>query len=158
MLPAFVVPSGSMEPTLRPGDRILVERLPAWAGGSALHRGDVVVLDGRRAFLDQPDGTPLQQVGREVASFLGIGAGTDYVKRVVGLPGDRVRCCDSAGRLVVDGTPVDEPYSSPATGPARSPSTSPSPRARVGDGRPPQRLDRLARLPRRAGGRHGPPG
>lgn len=110
VLPAFVVPSGSMEPTLLPGDRVLVLRLPGWAGGGAVHRGDVVVFDGRRAFLDRTDGTPVQRLGREVASFLGIGAGTDYVKRVVGLPGDRVRCCDASGRLVVDGVPVDEPY------------------------------------------------
>ncbi|GAA1890151.1 signal peptidase I [Lapillicoccus jejuensis] len=117
VLPAFVVPSGSMEPTLQPGDRVLVLRLPGGAG-AGLHRGDVVVFDGRRAFLDQPDGTPLQRLGREVASFLGVGAGTDYVKRVVGLPGDRVRCCDSAGRLVVDGVPVDEPYLFPGDRPS----------------------------------------
>ena len=80
----FAVPSASMAPTIEPGDRLLVNRLDR----GELRRGDLVVFDGARVF----------------------GSPSDYVKRVIGLPGDRVRCCDEAGRLTVNGAPLDEPY------------------------------------------------
>ena len=93
----FSIPSGSMENTLRPGDRILVDRL-----SYRLHdvrRGDVVVFDGTEAF-----------------GSLNGGRTTDYVKRVVGLAGDHVVCCDDQGRITVDGRPLDEPPTcTPAT-------------------------------------------
>jgi signal peptidase I len=85
----FSIPSGSMENTLRPGDRILVDRL-----SYRLHdvrRGDAVVFDGTEAF-----------------GSLNGGRTTDYVKRVIGLPGDHVVCCDDQGRITVDGRPLDE--------------------------------------------------
>ncbi len=85
----FSIPSGSMENTLRPGDRILVDRL-----SYRLHdvrRGDAVVFDGTQAF-----------------GSLNGGGTTDYVKRVVGLPGDHVVCCDDQGRITVNGRPLDE--------------------------------------------------
>jgi signal peptidase I len=93
LVQSFSVPSGSMEPTIEPGDRLLVNRL---VRGDGLHRGDIVVFDGTTAFpASGPDGTT---------------AATDYVKRVIGLPGDHVVCCDATTRLVVNGVPLDEPY------------------------------------------------
>ena len=86
VLTTYTVPSASMAPTLRSGDRILVDRLtPRWRG---LQRGDVVVFDGA-AF-----GT----------------ADRAYVKRVIGVGGDRVRCCDGRDRLTVNGRALAEPY------------------------------------------------
>jgi signal peptidase I len=97
----FAIPSGSMENTLRPGDRVLVDRLSLhWR---AVHRGDVVVFDGTEAF-----------------GSLDHGGTTDYVKRVIGLPGDRVACCDAAGRVTVNGVPLDEShYLYPGDAPSR---------------------------------------
>ena len=95
----FSIPSGSMENTLRPGDRILVDRL-----SYRLHdvrRGDAVVFDGTEAF-----------------GSLNGGGTTDYVKRVVGLPGDHVVCCDEQGRITVNDTPVDERYVHPGDRPS----------------------------------------
>ena len=85
----FSIPSGSMEDTLRPGDRVLVDRLSLhWRG---VHRGEVVVFDGTEAF-----------------GSLDHGGTTDYVKRVIGLPGDHVVCCDAQGRVTVNGTALRE--------------------------------------------------
>ena len=111
LVQSFVIPSGSMEPTLQVGDRVLVSRLVTRFGG--IHRGDVLVFDGTGVFDPTPAGptSRLAQSGRTLAAALGVPVGErDYVKRVVGLPGDRVVCCDPAGRITVDGEPVDEPY------------------------------------------------
>ncbi|MGH3165587.1 MAG: signal peptidase I [Trebonia sp.] len=80
--PDYTVPSTSMVPTLQPGMRIFVAR------GTDVRRGDVVVFD-------IPPGTS------------GIASGL-YVKRLIGLPGDRVACCDSAGDVTVNGKALDE--------------------------------------------------
>ncbi|MFF2203797.1 signal peptidase I [Streptomyces sp. NPDC058145] len=80
----FQIPSGSMEQGLRIGDRVLVNKL-AYRFGAQPLRGDVVVFDGTGYFGD-----------------------ADYIKRVAGLEGDHVVCCDKEGRLEVNGRPVDE--------------------------------------------------
>ncbi|GAA3752714.1 signal peptidase I [Streptomyces tremellae] len=78
----YTVPTGSMTPTVDAGDKVLAQRI----SGSAVRRGDVVV------FKDAEWGElPL-------------------VKRVVGVGGDTVACCDKQGRLTVNGTALDEPY------------------------------------------------
>jgi len=111
LVQAFVIPSDSMQPLLHVDDRVLVSRLDYRLGD--VHRGDVIVFDGAGVF-DAP-GTPsrssLAAAGRAVASAFGAPVGEhDYVKRVIGLPGERVRCCDASGRLEIDGVPLDEPY------------------------------------------------
>ncbi|MEU6195441.1 signal peptidase I [Streptomyces sp. NPDC047061] len=80
----FQIPSGSMEQGLRIGDRVLVNKL-AYRFGAGPRRGDVVVFDGSGYFGD-----------------------ADYIKRVVGVGGDHVVCCDKKGRIEVNGRSVDE--------------------------------------------------
>ncbi|MFJ8086087.1 signal peptidase I [Streptomyces sp. NPDC096205] len=80
----FQIPSGSMEQGLRVGDRVLVNKL-AYRFGADPQRGDVVVFDGTGYYGD-----------------------ADYIKRVVGVGGDHVVCCDREGRIEVNGRPVDE--------------------------------------------------
>ncbi|MFJ8602731.1 signal peptidase I [Streptomyces shenzhenensis] len=80
----FQIPSGSMEGGLRIGDRVLVNKL-AYRFGAEPQRGDVVVFDGTGYFGD-----------------------ADYIKRVVGVGGDHVVCCDKDGRIEVNGRAVDE--------------------------------------------------
>jgi signal peptidase I len=87
----FRIPSASMAPTLRTGDRVLVNKL-VYRFGNLPERGDVVVFDGRGSFV------------REDQSR------ADYVKRVIAVGGDRVRCCDTRGRVEVNGEPVTERY------------------------------------------------
>ncbi|MFC8368723.1 signal peptidase I [Streptomyces sp. NPDC057238] len=94
----FQIPSGSMEHGLRVGDRVLVNKL-AYRFGAGPQRGDVIVFDGTGYFGD-----------------------ADYVKRVVGVGGDHVVCCDGEGRIRVNGRSVDEsgflfPGDSPSTVP-----------------------------------------
>ena len=103
----FFVPSGSMRPLLQEDDRILVEKASYW-GGSPVERGDVVV------FAD-PDGKwlgPLVEQPTRVQKVLGgLGlypTGGHLVKRVIGVGGDHVVCCDSKGRIRVNDVPLDE--------------------------------------------------
>jgi signal peptidase I len=111
LVQSFVVPTTSMQPTLRAGDRVLVSRLDYRLG--KVRRGDVIVFDGGGVF-DQAQpasSTGLARAGRALASALGAPVGErDYTKRVIGLPGDRVVCCDIAGRLTVNGTTLSESY------------------------------------------------
>jgi signal peptidase I len=122
LVQSFYIPSGSMEPTLTPEDRILVNKV---GGASSLERGDLVVFDGTRTFADRaggPGSGPASAVGRvmgSMASRLSTHLNeSDYVKRVVGLPGDHVVCCDSTGLLTVNGAAVNEPYLFPGDSPS----------------------------------------
>ncbi|MFI0929068.1 signal peptidase I [Streptomyces sp. NPDC021012] len=108
----FLIPSRSMEPTLQVGDRILVNKLAYRFGGEPA-RGDVVVFDGTGSFVrEQPRGNPVTGLLHDGAAALGLAEPdeTDFVKRVVGVGGDRVVCCDRNGRLTVNGVPVEERY------------------------------------------------
>ena len=103
----FTVTSASMRPTLEPGDRLLVLKT------TSIEVGDIVVLDGTRllgAGSDAGSGGAVSALGRA----LGAEPATAYVKRVIGVPGDRVVCCTDDGRLLRNDVPLDEPY---ATGP-----------------------------------------
>ncbi|MDH4111842.1 MAG: signal peptidase I [Actinomycetota bacterium] len=104
---AYFIPSSSMVPTLREGDRILVCRICLRLDD--VDRGDVIVFEG-------PDGiSPHRGVLGGALHWLGETLGVaspphdDFVKRVAGLPGDTVEI-DRTGALFVDGEPVDEPY------------------------------------------------
>ncbi len=114
LVQSYVVPTASMEPTIHPGDRVLVSRLAYRIGD--LKRGDVIVFNGAGVF--EPDIAParsgLAAAGRAVATALSLPIGSqDYLKRVIGLPGDRVVCCDPQGRVSVNGQPLNETYLHP---------------------------------------------
>ena len=105
----FAIPTGSMENTLQPGDRVLVNKLVYRFRDIA--RGDVVVFSGQGSWgpdAPPPPGNPLVRFWDGVTNLIGISApGTDYIKRVIGVPGDHVACCD-AGRVTVNGVPLSE--------------------------------------------------
>jgi signal peptidase I len=108
---SFVIPSSSMESTLEVGDRVLVSRWSSRFG--EVQRGDVVVFNGEGVFspVRAEPRSGLAKIGRSVASGLGVPVGEhDYVKRVIGLPGEHVVCCDAQSRITVDGVPLEEPY------------------------------------------------
>jgi signal peptidase I len=116
---AFYIPSDSMEQTLHGctgchGDRVMVNKLSYDIHG--IHRGDVVVFDGKDNYQDQAPvstvtGNPVQRALHHAADWVGLAPeGTDYIKRVIGLPGDRVMCCDDQGRVLVNGHALDETY------------------------------------------------
>ena len=107
----FGIPSRSMEQTLLVGDRILVDRTTT---PDEVRRGDIIVFDAAEAFnLRAPERGLVQTLVDSVESIFGKGQPTDYVKRVIGLPGDRVRCCTPDGRLEVNRVAVTETYIPP---------------------------------------------
>lgn len=107
--PVYLIPSGSMEPTLQSGDRVRVEA--AAAGGQGLQHGDVVVFDGAGSLAPYRSAGSLERGLEDVARWWGVGAAEDvFVKRVLALPGDRLECCAPDGRLLRNDEPLDEPY------------------------------------------------
>ena len=100
----FFVPSLSMQPLFVADDRILVEKVSYWNGD--VRRGDVVVFEDRDDWLTVQ---PLLNSVQRALSTIGLyPTGGHLVKRVVGVGGDRVRCCDQEGRVTVNGVPLDE--------------------------------------------------
>nr|WP_221243514.1 signal peptidase I [Micrococcus sp. TA1] len=105
----YLIPSGSMEPLLREGDRISVDR-EAYAS-APVERGDVVVVDGEGSFAPYDSRPAPVRWGGDALQWLGLAPDTTaYVKRVAGVGGDTVSCCTAAGLLEVDGRPVPEYY------------------------------------------------
>ncbi|MGF1428565.1 signal peptidase I [Kitasatospora sp. LaBMicrA B282] len=123
----FVIPSGSMEQTIRIGDRVLVDKFTPWFGATP-QRGDVVVFKDPGGWLEgSPSADRSGPVGRAIKnafSFVGLLPSSneqDLIKRVIGVGGDTVACCDAQGRVTVNGTPIDEPYLAPGNPPSRIP-------------------------------------
>ena len=115
---SFWIPSGSMENTLVPGDRVVVSKLTP--GPMALQRGDVVVFHDPGHWLDIPHTTRSGVSGAVVSGlqFLGLypSGDNDLIKRVIGLPGDQVKCCNTRGQVTVNGVGLSEPYIYPGGG------------------------------------------
>jgi signal peptidase I len=107
---AFYIPSGSMENTLEINDRVLVNKVVYHI--RSIHRGDIVVFNGDGSWDPGPvptEGNFLQQFASGFASMFGFGhPGDILIKRVIGLPGDHVACCDAEGRVTVNGVPLSE--------------------------------------------------
>lgn len=110
LLDVYYIPSESMEPVLANGDRILVSRTDFHT--EPIRRGDIVVFDGRGSFAPLNSGKgPLLDSVAAAGQWLGLaGSDTTYVKRVIGLPGETVVCCDADGKITVNGEALDEPY------------------------------------------------
>jgi signal peptidase I len=107
---AFYIPSGSMQNTLAIGDRVLVNKLVYDFRG--IHRGDIVVFSGDGTWdpgVPPPSTNFFARFGQSVESMFGFSQGqNDFIKRVIGLPGDKVACCDAQGRLTVNGVALNE--------------------------------------------------
>jgi signal peptidase I len=108
---AFYIPSESMENTLLTNDRVLVNKLVYHTRD--IERGDVVVFSGVDSWdgefqLEEPS-NPVAGFFRWVGTAFGVVPGEkDYIKRVIGVGGDHVKCCDSDHRITVNGVPIDE--------------------------------------------------
>ncbi|MFI8105064.1 signal peptidase I [Streptomyces sp. NPDC086023] len=125
LVQAFVIPSGSMEQTIRIGDRVLVDKLSPWFGAKP-ERGEVVVFKDPGGWLQgetrrvEPDPVGVKQV-KQVLTFIGLLPSADeqdLIKRVVAVGGDTVKCCDARGRVSVNGEGLDEPYVNPGNAPS----------------------------------------
>jgi signal peptidase I len=118
LIQAFYIPSGSMERTLLIKDRVLVNKVVYRIRD--VHRGEVVVFKGPDTWAPEvitaPAGNGLHQVLVGLARTIGVGppGEKDFIKRVIGLPGDTVACCTN-GHVTVQspGHPaveLAEPY------------------------------------------------
>lgn len=100
----FLIPSGSMENTLQLQDRVAVEKI------STVKRGQVVVFADPGNWLGESTAVERGPIGKAL-EFVGVlpDTGTEHlIKRLVGLPGDHVVCCDEQGRMSVNDHPLDE--------------------------------------------------
>lgn len=109
---SFDIPSGSMEQTLLVGDRVVVNKLIYEAREP--QRGEVVVFRGTDRWAPEArvdtDTNVITDVGRVFGDLVGIAAPNekDIIKRIIGVGGDTVACCDEEGRVVINGVSVDE--------------------------------------------------
>jgi signal peptidase I len=131
---AFVIPSGSMQDTLEIGDKILVNKLVYHL--RAIEPGDIVVFNGAGSWepaapTSGPNDNPLARAYDDTVRKLFDAVGslfgspldqTDFVKRVIGVPGDHVVCCDPQGLITVNGVPLHEQsYLYPGDQPSSAP-------------------------------------
>lgn len=123
LIRSFYIPSASMEPTLVQYDRIIVNQLVPDI--MPMEHGDVVVFKDPGGWLSsvpEPDQNPVQEGVDFVLSLVGLTApdSNDHlIKRVIGMPGDRVVCCNEFGQMTINDVPVDEPYISAPGEPSR---------------------------------------
>jgi len=114
LIRSFYIPSGSMEDTLLINDRIIVNQLTPDL--IPVGRGDVVVFTdpgGWLPFTPEPQTSQLAKIVDGALSVVGLTApdSNDHlIKRVIGLPGDHVICCNDFGQMSVNGVPLEEPY------------------------------------------------
>ena len=130
----FFIPSGSMENTLLIGDKVLVNKVVYHL--RPIERGDVIVFNGTGSW-DPPVATghgtsnilarayddTLGALFHSIAGLFGTVPGqTDYIKRVIGVPGDHVICCNSKHEITVNGVPLQErSYLPPGAQPSAEP-------------------------------------
>ncbi|MFT4165002.1 MAG: signal peptidase I [Microlunatus sp.] len=100
----FIIPSESMENTLLVGDRVVVQKI------TDPKRGDVVVFEDPGGWLESgpaPDPTVLDKV-LDFVGFPTASSPEHLIKRIIGMPGDHIVCCDHQGRIRVNGQTLDE--------------------------------------------------
>jgi signal peptidase I len=114
LVAAFYIPSGSMESTLNISDRVLVEKVSYRFGD--IEHGDVVVFVHEEAGVKAPGpSNPVAGFFSSLGQAIGVvpPSDRDFIKRVVGLPGDTINC--QGGKLFRNGRPVTEDYLDPGT-------------------------------------------
>ncbi|MCH8612900.1 signal peptidase I [Arsenicicoccus dermatophilus] len=125
LMQAFYIPSGSMEDTLVRGDRVVVSKLTP--SPFSLERGDIVVFedpDHWLSTLPPTERTGMSKAVHDTLVFVGLmpnDSDNHLIKRVIGLPGDKVKCCTPDGKLSINGTAVTEPYLKPGDAPSNQP-------------------------------------
>jgi len=108
LVQAFYIPSESMEPGLVQNDRILVQKVSYWFGGTP-QRGDVVVFKDPGGWLSGSEAVGPPNVVTKMMAKIGLyPSGGHLVKRVIGVAGDVIKCCDDEGRIEVNGVALDE--------------------------------------------------
>ncbi|HVA60307.1 MAG TPA: signal peptidase I [Mycobacteriales bacterium] len=114
LVQAFYIPSGSMEQTLHIKDRVLVNKLVYRFRDP--HRGEIIVFQGpsdwNAEFASPVTSNPIARFFQGIGRVIGVSppSGRDFIKRVIGLPGDVVQCCNAQNQITVNGIALNEPY------------------------------------------------
>ena len=131
---AFYIPSSSMENTLDIGDKVLVNKVVYHF--RSIQPGDIVVFNGDGSWepvpvAAKPGSNPvvrlydatLDPLYHSIMGLFGTAPGqTDFIKRVIGVPGDRVACCNASGDVTVNGVALHEQsYLFPGNAPSTQP-------------------------------------
>ena len=131
---AFFIPSSSMENTLDIGDKVLVNKLVYHF--RSIEPGDIIVFNGDGSWEPEPTsgagssdplvrvyGATLEPLFHAIAGLFGTSPGqTDFIKRVIGVPGDHVACCNATGDVTVNGVALHEQsYLFPGNPPSMQP-------------------------------------
>jgi signal peptidase I len=113
LVQAFYIPSGSMEPTLNVSDRVLVEKVSYRFG--EVKDGDVIVFVHDLPGVEPDSANPVVRFFTSLGQAVGVAppSDRDFIKRVVGTPGDKITC--QQGRLYRNDRAVNEPYLAPGT-------------------------------------------
>jgi signal peptidase I len=109
VIQAFYIPSASMENTLEIGDRVLINKVVYHT--RPIHRGDIIVFDGTGSWdVATPTSTNIfSKAVSELEGIVGISHDSNiYIKRVIGVPGDHVACCNAKGQVTVNGVALTE--------------------------------------------------
>ncbi len=111
LIQPFYVPSGSMEQTLQINDRVVASKITTNISG--VNRGEIMVFKDPGGWLPEFDNSKegLSGALSQALTFIGLlpsDSGDDLVKRVIGIEGDRVACCNEAGQIVLNGVGLDE--------------------------------------------------
>jgi signal peptidase I len=123
LMQAFYIPSESMENTLLIGDRVIVNKLVP--SPISLKRGDIIVFEDPDHWLPAPvpvQRSPLASALHSTFVFVGLlpsDEGNHLIKRVIGLPGDHVVCCNNNKQLTINGVALSEPYLFPGDVPSQ---------------------------------------
>jgi signal peptidase I len=122
LVQAFYIPSGSMENTLLEKDKVIVSKLTP--GPFSLKRGDIVVFKDPGGWLDPTPPvhrSPVSQGVHDALTWVGLlpnDTDDHLIKRIIGLPGDHVVCCNTQGLITVNGVAITEPYIYPGNAPS----------------------------------------
>lgn len=111
LIQPFYVPSGSMEQTLQINDRVIASKISTRVSG--IERGEILVFKDPSGWLPpfEPNNSGIRGVLTQALTFVGLlpsDSGDDLVKRVIGIEGDQVACCNDAGQIVLNGVGLDE--------------------------------------------------
>ncbi|MEI7454205.1 MAG: signal peptidase I [Actinomycetes bacterium] len=109
----FYIPSGSMENTLQVNDRVGVNKIANFFG--EIKRGEVVVFRDPAGWLPEPDPASTGVIGKAKSALVFAGilpnpAKQYLIKRVIGVGGDHIVCCDATHHLKINETSIKEPY------------------------------------------------
>ena len=110
----YSVSGESMAPTLQPSQHVIVWK---WSKLTGVQRGDVVVFDGSDSFVNSHPRGSFAQTLSELFGITKLDSDL-FVKRVIGLGGDNVKCCDVDGYITINGARLSEPYLPAGTAPS----------------------------------------